>query len=243
MHVRLEREALSVATFPKYCSMSRAMDVTAQVGGASTSSNDSVRARLRAARRAIPPAERAQAERKIASRLRELRLLRCGRKVAVYLAMRGEANLGPLLPHARRIGCRLFVPRIQSIRRRSMAFVPLYGGGPLRRNRYGIAEPTGGDRHAIPVRHLDLILLPLVGFDRAGHRIGMGAGYYDRALQRRRSRERAWRRPILVGVAYACQESQPISPRPWDVAVDLIVTEREVIRPRPPTSGDSSQTK
>jgi len=242
VHVRLEREALSAATFPKYCSMSRAMDVTAQVGGASTSGNDIVRARLRAARRAIPPAQRAQAERAIAARLRALRFIRAGRKVAVYLAMRGEANLGPILPHARRIGCRLFVPRIQSIRRRTMAFVPL-DGGRLRRNRYGIAEPSASNGQAIPLRNLDLILLPLVGFDRAGHRIGMGAGYYDRVLQRRRARERAWRRPLLIGVAYACQESPLIKPAPWDVAVDLIVTEREVIQPHRPASGDPSQTK
>ena len=189
------------------------------------------RRRLRALRRSMPRAERAAAERAIAARLRRLGCARPGLRVAAYLAMPGEASLADFLAAASATGTRLWVPRIASRRRRTLEFVELAPGASLRRGAYGIAEPAGCGR---PVRigNLDVVLVPLVAFDRAGHRLGMGAGYYDRALAARRDRGRAYRRPKLVGIAYACQEVDSIEPRAWDVALDAVVTERELIVPR-----------
>ena len=189
------------------------------------------RRRLRALRRSMPRAERAAAERAIAARLRRLGCARPGLRVAAYLAMPGEASLADFLATASATRTRLLVPRIASRRRRTLEFVELAPGASLRRGAYGIAEPAGCGR---PVRigNLDVVLVPLVAFDRAGHRLGMGAGYYDRALAARRDRDRAYRRPKLVGIAYACQEVDSIEPRPWDVALDAVVTERELIVPR-----------
>ena len=189
------------------------------------------RRRLRALRRSMPRAERAAAARAIAARLRRLGCARPGLRVAAYLAMPGEASLADFLAAASATGTRLWVPRIASRRRRTLEFVELAPGASLRRGAYGIAEPAGCGR---PVRigNLDVVLVPLVAFDRAGHRLGMGAGYYDRALAARRDRGRAYRRPKLVGIAYACQEVDSIEPRAWDVALDAVVTERELIVPR-----------
>jgi 5-formyltetrahydrofolate cyclo-ligase len=61
----------------------------------------------------------------------------------------------------------------------------------------------------------------------------MGAGYYDRALRRRLDRDAAGQRPLLIGVAFACQQLDEIPASPWDVPLDLVVTERDVIVPRP----------
>jgi 5-formyltetrahydrofolate cyclo-ligase len=118
------------------------------------------------------------------------------------------------------------------MRRRTMAFVPLDGLGPPRVNAFGIDEPRAPASRRQPLLQLETVLVPLVGFDQAGHRLGMGAGFYDRALARRRDGTRAWRRPRLVGVAFACQEVPAIEPSPWDVALDVVVTERGVIRCR-----------
>jgi 5-formyltetrahydrofolate cyclo-ligase len=63
----------------------------------------------------------------------------------------------------------------------------------------------------------------------------MGAGYYDRALRRRLDRQRAWRRPLLVGVGFACQQLPAIPASPWDVPLDLVVTERGIVTPRQPS--------
>ena len=78
---------------------------------------------------------------------------------------------------------------------------------------------------------LDVVLVPVVGYDRRGNRLGMGAGFYDRALRRRLDARRAWRRPRLVGVAFACQELPGIAASPWDVPLDLIVTEQGIVVP------------
>ena len=184
---------------------------------------------LRALRSSMPAAARAAAERAIAARLRRLGLARPGLRVAAYLAMPGEASLATFLAVA--AGARVYVPRVRSRRRRALEFVPLARGAPLRSGAYGIAEPSMRGR---PVRagEFDVVLVPLVGFDRDGHRLGMGAGYYDRALAARRDRNRSYRRPKLVGIAYACQEIESITARAWDVALDAVVTERELIVPR-----------
>jgi 5-formyltetrahydrofolate cyclo-ligase len=195
------------------------------------------RRRLRALRLALPRPERIAAERAIVAALRRLRVFRRGRRVAVYLAMPGEVSLTDALAAALGSGAEIFVPQVTRQRRGRMRFVRLRRGSVLRRNAFGIVGPAGHARDSVSPLRLDAILMPVVGFDRDGNRLGMGAGYYDRALQRRRDRTRPWRRPTLVGVAFGCQEVARIEPSSWDVALDLVVTEREVVVPRRPTAG------
>ena len=195
----------------------------------SADADRAARRRLRALRLSMPAAERAAAERAIAARLRRLGLARPGLRVAAYLAMPGEASLATFLAVA--AGARVYLPRISSRRRRTLEFVELAPGAELRRGPYGILEPPAHGRRA-RMATLDAVLVPLVAFDRDGHRLGMGAGYYDRALASRRDRNRSYRRPKLVGIAYACQEIESITARAWDVALDAVVTERELIVPR-----------
>jgi len=188
------------------------------------------RRRLRELRLALGPAERAAAERAIRATLVGLGVFRRGAHVALYLPMRGEVDVRPCLEAARRHGSHLYVPRVVSRRRRQMLFAPWTEDGAHRTNAFGILEP-GTAAGARPVIGLDVVLLPLVGFDSSGNRLGMGAGFYDRALRRRIDRSTAWRRPRLIGVAYACQQLPVIPASPWDVPLDLVVTERGVIVP------------
>jgi 5-formyltetrahydrofolate cyclo-ligase len=189
------------------------------------------RRRLRELRMALPPDERDAAERAITRALRRLRIFRRGSRVAVYLAMPGEVNLAEAIASAAGAGCMLYVPRVTSRRRSTMAFVPLKPGARLRKNVYGIAEPETAAQARVAPRSLDVILMPVVGFDRDGNRLGMGAGYYDRALKHLSGRPRRWRRPRLIGLAFACQEIEGLTPSRWDVALDVVVTEREIILP------------
>lgn len=193
-----------------------------------------MRRRLRGLRGALNPVERAAAERAIRAMLERLGVFRRGGHVALYLPMQGEVDLRPCLRLAQRRGTQLYVPRILSRRRRRMLFAPWTEDGVHRTNPFGIAEPCTA-AGARPVIGLDTVVLPLVGFDAAGNRLGMGAGYYDRALRRRLDCGASWRRPRLIGVAYACQQVPAIPASPWDVALDLIVTERGVIVPVRPT--------
>jgi 5-formyltetrahydrofolate cyclo-ligase len=189
-----------------------------------------LRRQLRAGRRAIPDAERRVYDRAIHAALRRLGVWQRGRRVAAFLGMPGEVDLRPCFRTAWQRGVRLYVPHIVSRRDGRMVFVPLAPGAPVRGNMFGIAEPLHGSRGRIPVRHLDSILVPLVGFDRCGHRLGMGAGFYDRALRPRLDRTQPFRRPRLIGIAYSIQQVDRLEPASWDVALDLVVTERGILR-------------
>ena len=194
------------------------------------------RRRLRALRLGIEPRQRAAAESAIRATLERLRIFRRGGRVALYLPLPGEVDLRPCLPDAWRRGVDTYVPRIVSRRRRLMTFVALAPESTARLNSYGIEEPAATTRYLASTA-LDVVLVPVVGYDRRGNRLGMGAGFYDRALRRRLEAGRAWRRPRLVGVAFACQELPEIAASSWDVPLDLIVTDQGVVIPerRPAT--------
>lgn len=209
--------------------------MTAQAGGASPSlSPGEARRHFRTLRRGLSAVERDAAERAIRRELRRLGLWRRGRRVGVYLGMPGEVDLRSSFDDAWARGAQLFVPRIRHPRSGEMSFVPLHPGAPMRRNRFGIDEPAAAAR--VPLLSLDAVLVPLVAFDARGHRLGMGAGFYDRALRRRLDRTQSFRRPHLVGIAFSIQQADTIGRAPWDVALDLVVTERGVVRCRPDPS-------
>jgi 5-formyltetrahydrofolate cyclo-ligase len=151
--------------------------------------------------------------------------------------MPDEVDLRPCFDDAWRRGIQLYVPLILNLRQGAMTFVPLDHGAPLERNWFGIDEPPNVLHRRVSARELDVIVAPLLGFDAQCHRLGMGAGFYDRALRRRVDRDATFRRPRLVGVAYAIQQVDFIDPAPWDVALDMVVTERGVVRPSTRVAG------
>lgn len=203
--------------------------MTAQAGGASPLlASGAARRHFRLLRRRLPAAERKAAEHAIRHELARLGLWRRDRHVGVYLGMPGEVDLRPCFEDAWTRGAHLYVPKIRNQRSGEMAFVPLHCGTLLRRNRLRIEEPAGLRRVAL--LRLDAVLVPLVAFDARGHRLGMGAGFYDRALRRRLDRTQAFRRPRLIGIAYSIQQAVALERASWDVALDLVVTERGVIQ-------------
>jgi 5-formyltetrahydrofolate cyclo-ligase len=184
----------------------------------------SLRAELRARRRALTPGERLHAAHLVARNIDHKLGLRAGARVALYCSMRDELDSAPLFALARRRGWRVYLPRIERARlSRKMRFVA--AEGEERVNRLGIREPLG--HSTLSARWLDVVFVPLVGFDAHGMRLGMGAGFYDRAFAYRRWR-RAWHKPRLIGIAYAFQEVPRIVPAAHDVRLDAVVTEEGV---------------
>ena len=148
-------------------------------------------------------------------------MFRAGKRVALYLPFDRETDTAALIAAARRRGVRIFVPVIVDRRHGRIRFYPL--GRNTRRGIFGIAVPCGLTRPIEP-RWLDLIVIPLVGVDAAGRRLGMGGGFYDRALQFRRRRRR-WAGPHLVGLAFDCQRTDVEFAEPWDLRLDSLATE------------------
>lgn len=101
----------------------------------------------------------------------------------------------------------------------------------LVRNRFGIPEPRADPRRVVALRRLDVVLVPLVGVDPRGQRLGMGGGYYDRALAHSRlSRQSPGvGRPVLIGVAFERQRVRALHVRRWDVPLDALVTESRLV--------------
>lgn len=187
-----------------------------------------LRAQLRAKRRAVTPEMRDWAARRVAYHAEHRFALHPGQRIAVYAPFAEELDVGPLARVALRHGARLYLPRIVDQRRCRMRFVA--ASGTMHRNRLGILEPPGS--HHLPCTALDLVFVPLVGFDAAGMRLGMGAGYYDRAFAFLNLRT-LWRKPRLVGVAYSVQRVGVINAAPHDVRLDAVVTEDGVFNCHP----------
>lgn len=93
-------------------------------------------------------------------------------------------------------------------------------------NLYGIPEPAVPPKDELNAHELDLMLVPLVGFNSAKKRIGMGGGFYDRTLSFKLTHPNT--KPYLVGIAYACQKSENIPVEPHDIALDKIITQSQV---------------
>jgi len=179
-----------------------------------------------ARRRSVPARERQRASLLVARNVDRALPLRSHWRIAVYAALPDELDTAPLIALAQERGCRLYLPRIDRRRAsRAMRFVEMRG--PLRPNRLGIGEPATAA--TIGARWLDVVFLPLVGFDRRGVRLGTGGGYYDRAFAFRRWRS-AWYAPRLVGLAYGFQQLEHITAAAHDVLMDAVVTEEGIIR-------------
>ena len=106
-------------------------------------------------------------------------------------------------------------------------FAPVTPDSRFVLNRFGIPEPLAPSRSLIDARQLDLILMPLVGFDQQGNRLGMGGGFYDRTLAFMHHRK-AWHRPKLVGLAHALQQVDSLEPSSWDVPLDGVATDKQL---------------
>ncbi|MCA1797873.1 MAG: 5-formyltetrahydrofolate cyclo-ligase [Xanthomonadaceae bacterium] len=177
---------------------------------------------LRRARRALDPLYRTEASLAIARQLVSGLLTRRYMRIAGYVASDAEADPGPFLAAARLRGRRIYLPMLAPLQPARLRFGLAKAGQALAVNRFGIPEPVATP--TVAPTFLDLALVPLVGFDDRGNRLGMGAAYYDRTFAFLRMR-RLFRKPRLVGVAFDCQRTAQIDSAPWDVPLDGVVTE------------------
>jgi 5-formyltetrahydrofolate cyclo-ligase len=198
-----------------------------------------LRQQMRERRRVLESGVRQRAATRLAAHLLRLPYLRRARRVALYLPRDGEIDPGGALGLLLARGCTCYLPVIRERPSAGLRFARYQPGMALRCNRFGIPEPVHRPGAAVSARQLDVILMPLVAFDAAGNRLGMGGGYFDRTLAFLRGR-RAWHRPRLVGVGFAFQQVPALPAAPWDVPLGCVVTEHGVLQPR--TAGETPCT-
>jgi 5-formyltetrahydrofolate cyclo-ligase len=182
-----------------------------------------IRRRILQARNAMAGGELASGSRVITRRLTELDQIRRASTLMVYLGFGSEVLTDDLILWGWEEGKRIAVPLCRSVSRELIA-CRIDGFDELECGHYGIREPKADLLRPVPPGEIDAVVVPAVAFDRQGHRLGYGGGYYDRFLP---GAPRATR----IGVAFARQIVPEIPASPHDVAVDCIVTEREIIVP------------
>lgn len=178
-----------------------------------------LRAELVRQRSALSSQQRRLAAEQLAENVMQQPVFRSARRIAVYLAVRGEADPALIAADAWRGHKQVYLPVLQESHLRFCAWHP---DAQLTPNRYGIPEPVGGDE--LQADQLDLVFAPLVAFDDRGNRVGMGGGYYDRSFA---FRLESTPPPLLVGLAYDFQRQHRLPVRDWDVPLDAVVVTEE----------------
>ncbi|AFN79681.1 5-formyltetrahydrofolate cyclo-ligase [Stutzerimonas nitrititolerans] len=187
-------------------------------------SRPALRRQLRQMRRGLSASQQRLAAQKLRRQLAHHPLFRRARHIAFYLPNDGEIDPRPLLRAAQKMGKATYLPLLKSWPRTRMVFQRIEPGERLRPNRFGIDEPRVSPARQRPVWALDLILMPLVGFDEHGGRLGMGGGFYDRSLAYRSMRKKS-HKPTLLGLAHECQKVDRLTLASWDVTLHATVTE------------------
>ena len=172
-----------------------------------------LRRELRAARALFAPASPIRVDDAF------LKRLTAGLVVATYVPVGAEADPAPLHQAALQASCTLALPHVVD-RATPLRFLAWDQETPLASGPFGLKQPADDTGVVAP----DIILTPLLGFDRLGNRLGQGAGHYDRAFA---AHPDAWR----IGVAWSVQQVALLQPDPWDVPLHAIATEQEWITP------------
>lgn len=175
-----------------------------------------LRKTLLSLREALPKHLVTQFSQNICQKILDFKPFQNAKNIGYYHALNHEVSLAFLSSKTHKA---FYVPKITG---QSMSFCQDLA--PYHQNQFGILEPTNNQN--ITIDHLDMILVPMVGFDRQGHRLGMGKGYYDRLLSKHA------RSPLLVGVAYSFQERPLIPLENHDQSMDYIITEKTILKCR-----------
>lgn len=178
-----------------------------------------IRQQIRQRRRALTPEQQTQFALKAADRMMAYTPVLLAQTVAVFLSFDGELDTRPLIDQLWRAGKRVYLPVLHPFSPGNLLFLHYHPSSDLVVNRLKIREPKLDVRDVLPLCRLDVLVTPLVAFDAAGQRLGMGGGFYDRTLQN-------WRRHRLqpVGYAHDCQQVDALPTEQWDIPLPAVIT-------------------
>ena len=143
------------------------------------------------------------------------------KRIAIYYSVKNEVTTKQIIKHLWAENKELFLPIIQL---NQLMFGPYKSGDTLSKNKFGIPEPVTRTEDLIAADILDLVIVPLVAFDSNCNRLGMGGGYYDRALAFRQTSSETCS-PLLIGLAYELQKVNALEINSWDIPMDGIISE------------------
>ena len=190
-------------------------------------SKPELREHLRALRRELSPAVQETAADNIRRYAGSMDAFIDAQNIAVYWPHDAEINTLPLINYTLAQHKKCFLPVLWLRTRQTLAFASYTLDTPMVKNRYGILEPDLSYSFLIDLHKLDIIFVPLVGFDSQGWRLGRGGGFYDATFaDLHQNKQSNW--PKLIGLAYSCQEIAHIPVDSWDWQLDAVVTEEKI---------------
>lgn len=189
-----------------------------------------LRNELRARRQALNSTQQAQASTLLLRNLMQLPQFMRARHVALYIANDGEIDPAPIARQLWKMEKHCYLPVLRPGKSKALWFVEYTANAPLSNNRFGIPEPDFRQQHKLPATLLDVALLPLVGFDRKGARLGMGGGFYDTTFAFKQKKQ--GNKPYLIGLAHSCQQLDSLATDNWDIPLFAVATEQEIILPQ-----------
>ncbi|MEK6731547.1 MAG: 5-formyltetrahydrofolate cyclo-ligase [Pseudomonadota bacterium] len=181
---------------------------------------DKIRKLMRAEREKLSKKDQQTVAEKITQKLIESEIFQTSQRIACYIQYQAEVDTHRII---RAIGDADKICYLPVLTGKHLSFVEYAFGDTLKENKFGILEPILSPSRMAALNDLDLVLTPLVAFDRQQHRLGTGAGFYDRTF------EQSGSRPTLCGLAYSFQEVDLVPNEHWDVPLDFVITEEEVI--------------
>ncbi|HEX7325711.1 MAG TPA: 5-formyltetrahydrofolate cyclo-ligase [Rhodanobacteraceae bacterium] len=189
-----------------------------------------LRARMSVERSELPAKRRVEAAVGVLRSIETLPAFKTATNVAGYWAIRGELPLNLVVACLQRRGQHYFLPVLG--KHRQLGFAEYAPGAALASNHFGIPEPAVPAAQLRTPRDMQVILLPLLAFDRTGCRLGFGGGWYDTSLAFLLAARRP-ASPLLVGVGYSFQDAGAIAAESWDVPLDYVATDEALITCKP----------
>ncbi len=191
------------------------------------SEKSELRKRLRHQRNALGHAYQARAAAGLIVQLKTMPVFQHSTYIALYLANDGEIDPAAVLQWCLACGKRCYAPVIIG-NEKLLRFAEITAHTDFNNNRFGIAEPAVAEAQLIDAPELDLVLLPLVGFDSHGNRIGMGGGFYDTTFAFQKTNPRST--PQLIGLAHEIQRVENITADNWDIPISAVITDQRIYR-------------
>lgn len=186
----------------------------------------SLRRTLLDTRQDLTPDQVREASESIIAHIRSLPQWKNATEALIYWPIRNEVDLRPLVTELWQRGACVLLPRCRPDEQGEMDLACAACEADLTPGPFSIMEPDAATCPPVQECTPDIALIPGVGFDRIGNRLGFGGGYYDRLLTTEQMRA-----TLKVGVCYEFQLTETIPTQPWDRPMDLVCTDKELCRP------------
>ena len=179
-----------------------------------------LRQQIRQLRLQLSPATQQLAATALVTQALSLAQLASSQHIALYLANDAELDTFPLIQALWQLGKQVYLPVLHPFSAGYLLFVQYQQDTLLYPNKFGIPEPLPACHRLRPVNQLDIIFTPLVAFDAAGNRLGMGGGFYDRTLAQLHPDSHCQ----VIGLAHNCQQVETVPTEAWDIPLQQIIT-------------------